>query len=97
MGRSGLRGVGGVCAGVVAEVVADAVNTTAAFRLFAKCGVQGLSELHRKERTALRLDWRHLPSLPCPRSASRCDWKTGTPGTGRHPIVTATAAQKLRT
>ena len=39
-----------------AGVVADAVNTTAAFRLFAKCGVQRLFELHRKERTALRLD-----------------------------------------
>jgi len=34
-------------------------------------------ELHRKERNALRLDWRHLPSLPCLRSALRCDWKTG--------------------
>ncbi len=75
----------GVCAGHTGAVrgsVADAVKSTAAFRLFAKCGVQRLSELHRKERTALRLDWRHLPSLPCLRSAKRCDWKTGTPGTG---------------
>ena len=52
------RGIRALSAGVVS----DAVNTTAGFRLIAKCGVQRLSELHRKERNALRLDLCHLPT-----------------------------------
>ena len=83
-----------------AGVVADAVNTTAAFRLVAKCGVQRLSELRRKERTALRLDL-----APFADTVGISDSGAHRAATGRlkipepevPPTVAATTAQKLRT
>ena len=71
----------------VREVSQGAVKSTAGFRLFAKCGVLTLSNLHRKERYALHLTWRHLPNslgFAGLRSASRCNWKTEMPVTGDH-------------
>ena len=83
--RNGLWGVGGVCAGHAGAVRGSCRGRIEEHRCFsAVCEMRcaEADELHRKERTALRLDWRHLPSLPFLRSASRCDWKAGTPGTG---------------
>ena len=71
----------------VREVSQGAVKGTAGFRLFAKCGVLALLNLHRKERYALHLTWRHLPNsvgFAGLRSASRCNWKTSMPVTGDH-------------
>ena len=50
-----------------------------------KCGVLMLSNLHRKERYALRLDLVPLAGQRGVfglRSATRCDWKTSIPVTG---------------
>ncbi len=69
----------------VGELSQGAVKRTAGFRLFAKCGVLSLSNLHRKERYALRLDLVPLAEQPGVfglRSATRCNWKTGMPVTG---------------
>ena len=85
VGRNGLWGVGGVCAGHAGAVRGSCHGRIEEHRCFsAVCELRcaEADELHRKERTALHLTWRHLPSLPCLRSASRCDWKAGTPGTG---------------
>ena len=72
-------------------------KTTAGFRLFAKRGVRNADELHRKERCALHLTLRHLPTLRGFPAQERIalqlegeiPWETT-------PSVAATTAQKLR-
>ena len=66
VGRGGLRGATGAYAGhaVLSEgSVAGRNKEHRWIRLFAKCGVLTLSNLHRKERYALHLTWGHLPTL----------------------------------